>query len=368
MDVGAMDAQYHYTPVASGVWTGWTANGLPPGLNIDSVTGSISGTPSEQGTFDVTVRATAEFETAPHEEICTLTVNPEMDILSAIKALPMHCVSPDDIDGAPIEDLIADGTGTGGILSCAPQESVFDPSCPLGAGNGSLPIRPDFTTRVDINSNCQFQYGSNNQNIDDWHTRNEIPSGTHVWIVEANQDGNVVHIPFCITKEADPDHKHEISNSFTDHTGTTVDDPSQPLLLSDVAGFAHDAAQSYGNGAAGEANPDPLISYDDPDCNAGDCEFQGQTGLTSCSPIGGVPTMEPLNAMGAVGDITGWQHGLMMSGTDAPDAWSGGAVAGRPWVATTWFAYCTGNGADDCDSMPDEADSGYVWAAIVYPD
>lgn len=369
MDAGAINAQYHYTPVASGVWTGWSSPDLPAGLAIDSTTGAITGTPSQEGTFEVTISATAEFESAAHEETCTLVVNPEMDILANIKALPMHCVSPDVIENNPLEDLIVDGTGSGGILSCAPQEPAMSPpGCALGPGNGTLPIRPDFTSRVDINANCQFEYGSNNQNINDWHTRNEIPSGTHVWIVEANQDGNVVHIPFCITKEPDPDHRHEISIAFTDHTGATVTDPAQPLLLSEVDGFAHDAPVSYGNGADGEPNPDPLISFERTDCPSGDCDEHAEWPLTWCAPVAADEPLAPTIPIGDPGEETGWQHGLMLTGSEAPDEWNGGILADRPWVATTWFGYCTSWDPDNCDTNPDDVRSGYVWSAIVYPD
>ena len=144
MNTGAIDAQYQYTPTASGVWTDWSSPDLPDGLNIDSTTGSITGTPSEEGTHEVTIRATAEFESVPHEETCTLVINPRVEILENIKDLPRHCVTPEYLDNNTLEDLIAEGTGSDGVFSCIPQ--VPNPAqgggmCPIGLGNGSLPMR-----------------------------------------------------------------------------------------------------------------------------------------------------------------------------------------------------------------------------------
>jgi PKD repeat protein len=52
-----------YTIVATGQPTTYTATGLPPGLTIDPLTGTIDGTPTLAGTYVVTVSATNSFGT-----------------------------------------------------------------------------------------------------------------------------------------------------------------------------------------------------------------------------------------------------------------------------------------------------------------
>lgn len=59
MPDGIQGAYYSWTPTnTGGVAASWAASGLPSGLSINSSTGVISGTPSGDGTFSVTVTAT----------------------------------------------------------------------------------------------------------------------------------------------------------------------------------------------------------------------------------------------------------------------------------------------------------------------
>src|SRR5206468_930980 len=53
----AVSLQMHATDSQSGQTLTWSATGLPTGLSINSSTGLISGTPSANGTFSVTVTA-----------------------------------------------------------------------------------------------------------------------------------------------------------------------------------------------------------------------------------------------------------------------------------------------------------------------
>jgi hypothetical protein len=56
-DTGKLNEPYNYTVTASGNPSTYGASGLPPGLSIDPVSGAISGTPTDTGTFAVTLTA-----------------------------------------------------------------------------------------------------------------------------------------------------------------------------------------------------------------------------------------------------------------------------------------------------------------------
>jgi hypothetical protein len=72
-------AAYDWTPTLSGGTAPfmWSAQGLPAGLTIDAETGRVTGTPTEEGTFEFTITVTdAEGETKTFTNCGSLVVNP----------------------------------------------------------------------------------------------------------------------------------------------------------------------------------------------------------------------------------------------------------------------------------------------------
>ena len=57
-DGGLVGGSFEYRISATGDPTSYSANGLPPGLNVDPSSGIISGKPTKAGTYDVTIGAT----------------------------------------------------------------------------------------------------------------------------------------------------------------------------------------------------------------------------------------------------------------------------------------------------------------------
>jgi hypothetical protein len=62
----AVSQQLSASSIAKAPITAWSATGLPPGLALNTKTGKITGTPTQAGTFTVTVKATDTIGTSRH--------------------------------------------------------------------------------------------------------------------------------------------------------------------------------------------------------------------------------------------------------------------------------------------------------------
>lgn len=73
---GTVGAAFNYTIVTSSAATSYAATGLPAGLSINTTTGVISGTPSNAGTYTITISATNATGTAISNLTITVGTNP----------------------------------------------------------------------------------------------------------------------------------------------------------------------------------------------------------------------------------------------------------------------------------------------------
>jgi Putative Ig domain len=78
LPAGAFDVAYNQTVSVTGgigtlVW-GVTSGGLPPGLNLNTANGNISGTPTSSGSFTFTLRVTDSIPQFDEQDL-TITIN-----------------------------------------------------------------------------------------------------------------------------------------------------------------------------------------------------------------------------------------------------------------------------------------------------
>jgi alpha-tubulin suppressor-like RCC1 family protein len=78
---GDQGSPFSYTITATQNPTSYNAIGLPSGLSVSTSTGVISGTPSEQGTYPVTLSATNSYGTG--NTTLTLTINPPPPVITS---------------------------------------------------------------------------------------------------------------------------------------------------------------------------------------------------------------------------------------------------------------------------------------------
>lgn len=69
---GQVNAPFNFTVQATGIATSFSATGLPGGLTLNSLTGAITGTPTNSGTFNVTI--TAANSTGPATNPLTIVI------------------------------------------------------------------------------------------------------------------------------------------------------------------------------------------------------------------------------------------------------------------------------------------------------
>ncbi len=337
----AVAASYADRPISStDEWSKWEAEGLPAGLDIDPRDGTIRGTPERPGHYELQISAQAESAKVRSSTDCTLRVQDRLAVDT--EQLPGHCVSAMDLANATMSSFLRPGTGDNSAIGCTDLAVIGPNDCPLGDGNG---VRPP---GVEVQWDCTL------------HGTPELDTriGTHVWMVKVTQSGNEVFVPFCATRPAAADQKHQLSIRADDQDL----DPYLPYLLD----IDFEDALKFGTGAQDQTAPDPEFQFEDPDCASGECDAREVFLAASCSAFAPDEwSLDPFTALKDAGSrITGGSHGLQGKGnqTAAPID----KFTGRPWVSSLHLSYCTGAAQDDC-TTPEDAQTLFTWSLIAYP-
>lgn len=210
---GTMDKPYTATLEATGNNITWSASGLPAGLTLDANTGAITGTPTTNGRFPVTVTATNSVDSASKEY--TLNIKPATVPVTSLKlsseSLTLQekdndiltaTVEPTDatnkaVTWASSDNNIAtvseDGTvtainaGTATITATAADGSGASASCEVTVTHGNMVQTPkkDATCTVDGTEGywtceiCGKHYKDESGTISTTPEENKIPATGH---------------------------------------------------------------------------------------------------------------------------------------------------------------------------------------------
>ncbi len=277
----------------------WSADGLPPGVTISPLSGTLSGTPEAAGTFEVTVSVDASEGVG--EALCTIEVAEALGI--DLSALARPCIGPDDM----LADFITGGDGSS--LSC---------DTPNGNGAGSRPeaVEVDARTCAIVGAPTPDEYG------------------TWVWITTVEQAGARAYVPFCITQDTPPQSDFSISASY----GTNADALLEPF----VGRFTVGEPVQFG----GEGDPHFEIVG-----GCGGACFYGFSFFVGASPFGGECgqddcfSLSPSSVLtDEAGNAIGMQHDMAAFGPAVSESFEG-----RPFVLPWELTYCIADNGTDCD-------------------
>jgi hypothetical protein len=188
--LGAIDADYNADGTHQIEATGgdgfyrWAATGLPDGLLLNGgdptfvdTVGRLTGLPTESGSFTVEVTVT-DGGGGEGTDTCAIQINERLVTIPFPAAPHLPCV----VVGENLAtDYIAAGIGDGSPITCTLPERT--------RGNGE---KPDGVAVED----CAVTGAPQGDHAERY--------GTWAWIVEAEQAGVVLHVPFCYTTQPNP--------------------------------------------------------------------------------------------------------------------------------------------------------------------
>ncbi|MEM6292496.1 MAG: putative Ig domain-containing protein [Myxococcota bacterium] len=298
---GAVGADYAHafalTPASSGA--SWTADGLPPGVTISPLSGTLSGAPEEAGTFEVTVAVDAADGIG--EAVCSIEVAEAVGV--DLSALARPCIGPEDA----LEDFVTGGDGS--PLTC---------STPSSNGAGARPEAVEVDART-----CAI-------------TGEPTPDeyGTWVWITTVEQAGARTYVPYCVTQDTPPEGSFEITASLGDNPDA--------LLEPFVGEFTPGEPVQFG----GRADPHFEIVG-----GCGGACFYGFSFFVGASPFGGDCGQENCFSLAPSsvltdddGNAIGLQHDMVAYGPEVAANFEG-----RPFVLPWELTYCIADNGDDCE-------------------
>lgn len=323
MPASAVGAEYEHAFTVdpeAGSWN-WTVEGLPGGMTVSPLSGTLSGAPSEEGTFELTVLVEGSMGTG--EATCTLEVGPALT--ADLSVLSRPCVGPDDT----LEDVLVGGDGS--PITC---ENVAG----SGNGNGSTP------DAVTVNAeSCAIEGAP---------TEDEY--GTWVWLTAVEQAGARVLVPFCITQDTPAADTFAISMQFGDDTDALL----EPLI----------GTFNVGEPVAFGGKGDPAFEVIG-GCGSSSC-FYGFNYAVGSSPFGGECGQDNCFGLGPssiVGDADdnpiGFSHTMFAYGPEVPDSFEG-----RPFVLPWNLTYCIGATDGDCDDVLANAGGRVHVSLVMLPD
>lgn len=328
----ANGAMFSYTPEVSGlideVSYVYSAEGLPDGLEIDAGSGQISGTvTADPGsyTFEITIEETdVEREPYSARTECILEVNARLSAPLTIDTVALgddpYCLRPGD----SLREFVATGTGDGSAITCAFRG---------GKGNGRLP------QGVEVDPDTCTLTGS----ID------EDRYGTWVFIMEGQQSGASVHVPYCVTN--DVAQGYEIT---ADHSGET-DVALTPIVRT------YDPTASFFIVADRE---DPRVNVVSPESCVDSCFYRYSFQRTAAPIDDATYTLEP---DGLIRDDMmnplGFFHELRVAGPAVPEEFRE-----RPWVLSSAISYCITDDEGGCADPAADGDAAFELSLIMVPD
>jgi hypothetical protein len=315
--VGA-DYEHAFAVDPDGSWN-WSVDGLPAGLNLSPISGSLSGAPEEEGSFELTVAV--EGSQGMGEASCMLEVGPALS--SDLSVLARPCVGPED----SLEDLLIGGDGS--PVTC---------STPTGTGDGT---RPEAVT---VNEeSCA---------IEGEPTEDEY--GTWVWMTEVEQSGARIYVPFCITQDTPPAGSFDVSMTF--------DGDTEALLEPVVGTFAVGEPLAFG----GQGDPaftvlggcGPSSCFYAFNFVVGPSPFGGDCGQENCFGLAPSSIVDDMD-----GNPVGFRHEMFALGPEAPDTFADRAFV-LPWNLT----YCIGATDADCEDVQANAGARVHVSLLMTPE
>lgn len=338
--LAAVAATFDYTADATGgsgscndegcTGYSWSIEGLPAGLTQSPTTGRIEGSPELEGIFPLSITVVDNKFEGETTTTCDLDVRPELNA-ETLRLSADHCLQL----GENIDDFLEGGDGTQYTCSFRDFDSS-QPSCPYGDGNGVLPA--GITT----------DYGAGTCSHSGAVT--EDAYGTWVWVVEMEQSGNTIHIPFCASQEEPGEHDLTVT-----YTPASSDDGLEPMLVE----FTNNPPDFGGGG-------DPFFAaLGGSLCDNGGCNFFGFAFSVTCSPLDPDFSLNPgVKMQDMMGNDIGFSH--EMSAQFPPPAEK---FRDRVWAANWVIDYCNSSSAGPCqdDSITPNAQTHLNQSVVGWP-